>query len=1255
MSVERISIVGIGLEYPDAGSPDELWENVLAGRRAFRRLPDERMNRADYYSPDPAAPDRFYAQKAAVLRDFDFDRVRYKVAGSTFRATDTTHWLALDVAARALADAGFADGDGVPKASTGVVIGNSLTGEFSRANIMRLRWPYVRRTVAAALATKGWGDDETATFLRELEVQYKEPFPEINEDSLAGGLANTIAGRVCNYFDFAGGGFTVDGACSSSLLAVVSAANALVQGDLDVAIAGGVDLSIDPFEVIGFAKTGALAKGEMKVYDADSNGFWPGEGSGMLVLMRETDAIAQGKRIYASIGGWGVSSDGKGGITRPEAAGHRLALSRAYGRAGYGVETVSYFEGHGTGTALGDATEIEALSTARRDADPLRKPAALSTIKGNIGHTKAAAGVAGLIKATLAVYHQVIPPGTGHFEPHESLTGGDARMYVPREAELWPSDEPVRAGVSAMGFGGINSHITVTEAPNAARRKELDEHTRTLVGGRQDAELLLLDADDVEGLQAKIAGLLEIVPKLSMAELTDLAARLGGELSGKTVRAAVVAGNPEQAERKLTKLAALLGDDASVFVSTDGIFAGARTSEPKIGYLFPGQGSGKGGDSALRRRFAAAEDIHRAAGLPETGDQVATEVAQPRIVTGSLAGLRVLRRFGIDAQTATGHSLGELTALHWAGALDERAVLKLAAIRGQVMSTASDGDGAMAGVAASPSRTEELGLGPDVVIAGYNAPEQTVISGPAPAVDRVIARARAEGVTATRIKVSHAFHSPGVEPAAAAMTERLPEFDFARLDRPVVSTVTGDVLHAAENLPELLREQIVLPVRFREAAAKVAERSDLVLEVGPGRVLTGLFGKIAPETPVLAIDTDAASLTPLLKVVGAAFALGTKIDVETLFSGRVVRSLPEDGVFNFLASPCEAAPEIDSRAPRCRDRRRARAEGNRDPGGLRQHHAGPSAQARRRARRAAAGDRHRGHSPAGRPAPVLDHGGTAGQRRHPGAGPARAGGHVELRHGLPRRPRGDDRRARPDRQAGRIRRRDAGGRPVGPAVRGRIRPGATSEGGPAQRPRHGRVDGVRARRQPAGRAAARGAGHRGCGRRCAALPARRLRREPRRAVPRRRPRGHGRAQRHPARRRAARPRRIRAGQDTAAGGPVGEGHHRRPGEPGSGRRGRAGTRHHHGGHRSRGHVGLQRGPLRRRRPPQRAKARGGQPGRCRPPRRSTAPTSCWSPVAARASPRKARWRWRRTPARSSACSAAATRPTTPSWPRTSTG
>ncbi|MFJ5925620.1 type I polyketide synthase [Kitasatospora sp. NPDC092948] len=909
MSSQRIAIVGMGLRYPDANSPGELWENVLSGRRAFRRLPDERMNHAEYWSPDRSAPDRFYASKAAVLRDYEFDRIKYSVAGSTYRSTDLTHWLALDVAAQALADAGFPDGEGLPRQATGVVVGNSLTGEFSRANIMRLRWPYVRRTVAAALGGKGWSDADTAAFLKDLEVQYKSPFPPIDEDSLAGGLANTIAGRICNHFDLRGGGYTVDGACSSSLLSVVTAAKALDDGDLDVAVAGGVDLSIDPFEVIGFAKTGALATGEMKVYDRDSNGFWPGEGSGMLVLMREQDALDQGKRIYATIAGWGVSSDGKGGITRPEAGGHRLAISRAYGRAGYGVETVSYFEGHGTGTALGDATEIEALSSARRAADPTARPAALGTVKGNFGHTKAAAGVAGLIKAALAVHHQVIPPATGHFDAHPKLRGDDAAMYVPRRAELWPADRPVRAGVSAMGFGGINTHIAVTQAPGAERRAQLDTGTEQLVAGRQDAELLLLDADDPAALRAEAERLLAVVPKLAMAELADLAAQLTEKQKGAPVRAALVATSPDDAVRALERLLTLLDSGArEAFSAGEGVFLGRARRAPRIAYLFPGQGSGRGTTGALRARFAAADELFAA--LPAGTDQVATEVAQPRIVTGSLAALRVLDRLGIHADTAVGHSLGELTALHWAGALTEQQVLELAAVRGRLMASASRGGGAMAGLAATPEQAARLAEGQDVVLAGYNGPRQTVVSGPAEAVDEVCRRATAEGTTATRLNVSHAFHSPLVEQAATAMGEHLAQVDLRTPERPVASTVTGTRLAADADLRTLLRDQVLLPVRFHEAAAEAVADADLAVEVGPGRVLTGLLAEIAPSCPVLAVDTDSTSLGALLRVAGAAWVLGAPVEADALFADRLTRPLPDDGTMTFLASPCETAPAL---------------------------------------------------------------------------------------------------------------------------------------------------------------------------------------------------------------------------------------------------------------------------------------------------------------------------------------------------------
>ncbi len=466
---EPIAIVGMACEYPEARSPAELWENVLAQRRAFRRLPPERLRVEDYYAPGRDAPDRTYAVEAAVIEGYEFDRVGFRVAGGTFRSADLAHWLALDVAARALADAGFDQGEGLPREATGVYLGNTLTGEFSRADVLRLRWPYVRRVLDAGLRGEGWSPKRRREFLDGLEAEYKAPFAPVGEETLAGGLSNTIAGRICNHFDLKGGGYTVDGACASSLLAVAQACSALASGDLDVALAGGVDLSLDPFELVGFAKAGALAADEMRPYDARSAGFWPGEGCGFVVLMRLGDAPARGRAADVAIRGWGISSDGRGGITRPEVEGQLLALRRAYRRAGFGIETVGYFEGHGTGTGVGDATELRTLSRARCEASAEAPPAVIGSIKANIGHTKAAAGVAGLIKAAMALRAQVLPPATSCDVPHPELDGPRPALRVLKEGEPWPADRPLRAGVNAMGFGGINAHVVLEgTAPDAA-------------------------------------------------------------------------------------------------------------------------------------------------------------------------------------------------------------------------------------------------------------------------------------------------------------------------------------------------------------------------------------------------------------------------------------------------------------------------------------------------------------------------------------------------------------------------------------------------------------------------------------------------------------------------------------------------------------------------------------------------------------------------------------------------------------------
>ena len=548
-------------------------------------------------------PDTTYATQAAVIEGYEFDRVAFRVVGSTFRAADLAHWLALDIASRALADAGFPDGHELPREATGVLLGNTLTGEFSRANTLRLRWPYVRRVLDAALVKENWSAEQREKFLAGLEEKYKSPFPPVGEETLAGGLSNTIAGRICNQFNLKGGGYTVDGACASSLLAVANACSALVAGDLDVAIAGGVDLSLDPFELVGFAKTGALASDEMRVFDKRSDGFWPGEGCGMVVLMRHDDALAQGRRVYAVISGWGISSDGSGGMTRPESDGQIEALRRAYRRAGFGIETVSYCEGHGTGTAVGDATEIEVLSRARRETKINFPPAAIGSIKANIGHTKAAAGIAGLIKATMAVHTQVLPPTTGCEQPHPQLGGPSPALRVLREAEPWPHDRPLRASVSAMGFGGINAHL-VLESFVAGRRATFSPHEHSLSRSSQDAELFLFAAETAEQLAQQVEKLVGLAARVSRAEMTDLAAQLQKNLVAAEIRAAVVASKPAELAEKLETLAVVAAGRRQV---ADGIFrrhlsrfrrgrAAHRVFVSRPGFA----------DASRRRRLAAA-------------------------------------------------------------------------------------------------------------------------------------------------------------------------------------------------------------------------------------------------------------------------------------------------------------------------------------------------------------------------------------------------------------------------------------------------------------------------------------------------------------------------------------------------------------------------------------------------------------------------------------------------------------------------
>ena len=916
-----IAIVGMACRYPDADSVDQLFENSLAQRRAFRRMPDVRLDGAGYFDDSGKSADRAYVRQAAVLKGFEFDRERFRVSKSSFDVTDLTHWLALTVAGETLDDIRFRQPGSEPdKRGVRVVIGNTLTGEFSRSNLMRLRWPYVRGVVAQHLRDESpcLDDAEHARLLRDLEARYKRPFPIPNEDFLAGGLANTIAGRVCNHFDFNGGGYTVDGACSSSLLAVTDACAALACGDADMALAGGVDLSLDPFELVGFSRTSALARDEMLVYDEQSQGFWPGEGCGFVALMRYEDALERCERIHAVIHGWGISSDGKGGLTRPESEGQKLALGRTYRRAGYGIESVGYFEGHGTGTKVGDAAELTAVITARAESGKQIEPAVISSIKANIGHTKAAAGLAGLLRATKCVGEKILPPTTACRQPHTIFAENENNLSASDQLRDWESaSDERRAGVSAMGFGGINSHLTIEEAPGPVRTTVggFGRDARARLSAFQDAELFLFGGSDRGEISATVAHVSGFAGVCSRAELTDLAVELALRADrGEPApwRAAVVAATPEELAAKLEQLANAL-DDGVEMAAADGVFLSGGGTCGKIGLIFPGQGAPAPADGGIHgRRFAEVRETYPMAGLGSYSDREGTDYRQLAITAASLCGLRMLQRIGTEGDIGIGHSLGELSALHWAGCYGGEDLLEIASVRGRAMVEDNHTSGAMVAVAADREATvAAIGEQPDVFVANINSPKQTVVSGGRDEIEALTAKLRREGVAATPLDVRQAFHTPAMGGVAERMGGMLDGIDFRQPERRIISTVSGSALAAGTDIVAHLCDQLVSPVQFADSVSLAAKEVDVFLEVGPGQLMSNLVRGIC-DTPVIPIDVGSGSLAPFLQAAAAAYVLGRAPSIDRLFLDRFARPFDWEWDPKFIQNPCEANPEVEA-------------------------------------------------------------------------------------------------------------------------------------------------------------------------------------------------------------------------------------------------------------------------------------------------------------------------------------------------------
>jgi len=410
----------------------------------------------------------------------------------------------------------------------------------------------------------------------------------------------------------------------------------------------------------------------------------------------------------------------------------------------------------------------------------------------------------------------------------------------------------------------------------------------------QDRELLLLDGASTAQLRGRVAYLAELTGRLTAENFGLLAAALQRGLVNGPVRAAIVAASPEQAAERSARLLEILDDGARAAVDvTGGVFLGEGDGPARIGYLFPGQGSGKGDDGGgIARRFETVRELYQTFTLPQSDDPTATIVAQPRITMSSAAGLRVMSLLGIEAVAGMGHSLGELSALHWAGAMTESELFALATERGRVMMHASEGGGAMAGIGTGPDEVEPLLSGEPVVIAGYNGPSQTVISGPAEAVERVRLAAADKGVKTAKVRVSHAFHSPAVAPAADKLAGYLADMRFQPPARCVLSTLTGDVVPAGADLRQLLVQQIREPVRFSQALGRMAPDVDMLVEVGPGRVLSNLASRIVPSKPVIPLNTDAPSLAGVFSAAAAAYVFGTNVRSDQLLSASLATAPP---------------------------------------------------------------------------------------------------------------------------------------------------------------------------------------------------------------------------------------------------------------------------------------------------------------------------------------------------------------------------
>jgi len=887
-----IAIVGMDGFFPGAIGLDQYWAAIVAGTDSVTEVSEERWDVAKYYDADAFTKDagrKTPSRWGGFLSSVGFDPLAYGIPPASLAAIEPVQLLSLEVAARALADAGYAERE-FDRSRASVVFGAESGNELAGAYGIRAFLPQIFGDVPAGL--EDW-------------------LPALTEDSFPGVLANVIAGRVANRLDLGGVNYTVDAACASSLAALDAACKELRAGTSDLVLCGGADLHNGLNDYLLFASVHALSPtGRCRTFDANADGIALGEGIACVVLKRRVDAERDGDRIYALVDAVAGSSDGRHlGLTAPRKEGQQRAVHRALQQSGRSLTNVGLVEAHGTGTVVGDRTEMATLTEVFEEAGVPVGNVVLGSVKSQIGHTKCAAGLAGLIKAAKAVHHGVLPPTANLVEPNPYYDAETSPFRFIDAARPWAGTDRI-AGVSAFGFGGTNFHTVIS----AYEGDDAPSH-----GVEQwPAELFLFRGKDLAAATAAAADLAATAAEIAASDpyaqrhrLRDVAAAVGRAGSGP-VQIGLVADSFADLAAKLDAAAAGTAD------ARNGVFVAAADlpdEPPSVAFLYPGQGSQRPGMAAdLFVTFGGLDDLladaapwldalfpPTAFGKDERAVQqaaiTATNVAQPTLGIASLAITRLLRSVGIEPAMAGGHSYGELAALAAAGSFDDASLLALSAARGNAILEAVSRTGGDPGTMAAVELTRDevlvqLAEWPDIVLANHNGPKQAVISGPTASVQAAAAALEAAGTKVKLLPVACAFHSPVIAEAGTLLAEELAGVTIAEPAFPVWSNVTAEPYPdgQATTISQLLADQVTTGVRFVDQVESMyAAGARVFIEAGPGRVLTQQVGKILGDRPHAMVATDVAGehgVRRLLLALAELATLGVPVAADALFAGR---------------------------------------------------------------------------------------------------------------------------------------------------------------------------------------------------------------------------------------------------------------------------------------------------------------------------------------------------------------------------------